>query len=282
LKRLDYAIVTHFHADHFGGMATIASQIPIGQLWDNGIPDLDPDHKPDSAIWLRTSKPYRDIKADKHVVNAGDVIPLKQAPGGMKLSFRCVAAKQTFVEVPASAAKNPLTAELVKHDADSTDNANSSVWVVDFGPFRFFDGGDLTWNREGELVTPVNRVGHVDVYQVDHHGLALSNNPVLIHSLTPTIAVMNNGPKKGTAKSTIEGLKSSPGIQAIYQNHKNVRPGEAANNTSDDYIANMDEDSNACAGNYIKMIVAADGKTYTIEIPAKGLKKTYQTRLDKE
>jgi hypothetical protein len=92
---------------------------------------------------------------------------------------------------------------------------------------------------------------------------------------------MNNGPKKGTAKSSIDALKSSPGIQVIYQNHKNVRPGEAANNTSDEFIANQSPDSNTCAGNYIKMTVAPDGKSYVVEIPATGLRKEYKTRLEK-
>jgi competence protein ComEC len=153
--------------------------------------------------------------------------------------------------------------------------------VLSFGTFRFWDGGDLTWNLEGAVVTPVNRVGQVDVYQVDHHGLELSNNPVLIHSLAPTVSVMNNGILKGTAPTTIAGLTSSPGIQAMYQLHKNLRPGEAANNTADAFIANLGSDPNHADANYIKLSVDPSGRTYTISIPATGHSRTYATRLDK-
>jgi hypothetical protein len=134
---------------------------------------------------------------------------------------------------------------------------------------------------EGALVTPVNRVGQVDVYQVDHHGLGLSNNPVLVHSLAPTVSVMNNGILKGTAPPTIATLVSSPGIQAMYQLHKNLRPGEAADNTADEFIANFESDPNHADAHLIKLSVDPDGKAYTLSIPATGHRRTFATRLDK-
>ena len=88
---------------------------------------------------------------------------------------------------------------------------------------------------------------------------------------------MNNGPRKGTAKSTIDALKSSPGIQAMYQMHKNVR-ADIEDNTTDDLIANVPEQ---CSGNYIQLTVWPSGKFYTVTIPATGYTRTFTTRLTK-
>jgi competence protein ComEC len=282
LTKIDYYITTHFHLDHFGGAAQLASLMPIGQVYDRGIPDHDPDHGPNDALWLQMIRPYRTFAAEgRNLVTPGLVLPLKQAESGPHWSLRCIASGGKFIDPPAGAPLNPLAGENSHHDLPSTDNDLSSAWILDFGPFRFWDGGDITWNMEGEVVTPVNRVGQVDVYQVDHHGLEFSNNPVLIHSLAPTVSVMNNGPRKGTMPSTIAGLKSSPGIQAMYQMHKNLRPGDPQDNTTDEFIANFAGDANHKDANYIKLSVDPSGNSYTISIPATGHERTFQTRLDK-
>ena len=283
LSKIDYYITTHFHLDHFGGAAQLATLVPIGQVYDRGIPEHDPDHRPNAdGLWMKSVRPYRDFAAEgRNLVTPGLVLPLRQAGGSPRLLLRCIASGGKFVDAAPGTPPNPLSGENSHHELPSTDNDLSSAWVLDFGPFRFWDGGDLTWNMEGLVVTPVNRVGQVDVYQVDHHGLEFSNNPVLIHSLAPTVSVMNNGPTKGTAASTIAGLVSSPGIKAMYQLHKNLRPADPQDNTADGFIANFASDANHADANYIKLSVDPSGTSYTVTLSGNGRSRTYQTRLDK-
>src|SRR6266581_3641234 len=36
LKKIDYLVISHFHADHVGGLAALSKMIPIGRFFDRG------------------------------------------------------------------------------------------------------------------------------------------------------------------------------------------------------------------------------------------------------
>jgi hypothetical protein len=110
--------------------------------------------------------------------------------------------------------------------------------------------------------------------EVDHHGAANSNNPALVRSLRPRVAVIDNGPRKGVDPKTYATLKSVREIEAIYQLHKNLAT-TWNENTPATYIANDEE---KCQGEFIKVSVSSNGRSYRVEIPSKKIATTYQVR----
>jgi beta-lactamase superfamily II metal-dependent hydrolase len=277
LKKIDFLITTHFHGDHFGGAAPLSQLMPIGIVNDNGIPRRNPDRNRQDPAFILKVKPYRTMKVDgRVVVKPGYRLPLKQVTGAVPVSLTIVAANRKFIDPPKGAKKNPVPATKPIAE-DLSDNANSVCSLVQLGGFRFLDCGDLTWNMEAKLVKPINRIGTVDVYQVNHHGLASSNNPLLLQSVAPTVSVMNNGHTKGCSPGTFAALTGTKSIQAMYQVHRNLRKDGNKNNTAEKYIANLTP-RDGCKAFALKMSVTADGKSYTIFNPRNGNQRTFKTR----
>jgi len=282
LTKIDYVLLTHFHLDHFGGGAEVAQVLPFGTIYERAIPAGDPDGRAQSSFQVQI-KGWKEIAAKRVTLAPGVSVPLKAAGAGApKIELRCLAADQQFVEPTAAQAqiRNPLTGSVAAKPVDKSDNANSAVFLLSFGAFRFFDGGDLTWNLEEKLVTPANLVGVVDVYQTNHHGLGVSNHPVLVQSLEPTVVVMNNGPQKGGEAGTFAAIRAAKSVQATYQVHESFK--SPADNGAAEFIANrgnrVGAEAAKCAANVIKLSVAADGKSYTISVPSTGHAQTYRTK----
>ena len=267
LSQIDHLITTHYHIDHFGGAAELAGLIPIHNIYDNGNQNPARE-KPDAA--------YLAIPTQKRVVlNPGDELPLRQVEGSPKMSIRCLGARRQFVPALAGAVIEPEGRALRIKDNDLTDNANSIVSLISFGDFRFFVGGDLTWNMERKLSESAGAMGEVDVYQVDHHGLDVSNNPDLLAKLRPTVAVMSNGTTKGCGTETVGTLRSIATIKAIFQIHRCLRPDGGALNTDDARIANLAE---KCDGNSITLSVDPSAHQYIVRIPATQHEESFEVR----
>jgi beta-lactamase superfamily II metal-dependent hydrolase len=271
LKQIDHCLITHWHRDHVGGVPTLAKLIPIKNYYDHGLPQtLAAD------LQAEFIDAYKQTTEGKSVaLKPGDEIKLQRSPKNLPLQVRVLAAGGIVLgEKPGAPQVQPCGPDFAAIAEDKTDNVNSVGILLTFGRFRFFDGGDLTWNIENRLVCPKNLIGAVDVYQVDHHGTDVSNNPTLVRALKPQVAVIDGGPRKGSEARTFATLKSTKEIEGIYQLHRNLRTTDK-DNTMSGYIANEQE---ACQGNYIKLAVEPSGKSYTVSIPAKQISRTYQTR----
>ena len=130
--------------------------------------------------------------------------------------------------------------------------------------------GDLTWNKEYDLVCPNNKLGTVDAFVVSHHGTNSSNSPQLVRALAPRAAIMENGAKKGGSAEVWQTLHDAPGLQDVWQLHFAVAGGKD-HNTADTFIANIDE---VCEGKWLHMTAMKDG-TFTIENSRNKHQKTY-------
>lgn len=268
-QQIDHAAVSHWHLDHFGNHAALTSVVPIKTFWDRGIPEsLAEDAKFEDRIG-----PYRAASQNKSKkLVPGDMLALKsdQTP----LSVKVVTASGDVI-----ANEGPVNTFADKHQAqadDPSDNAKSISLLFKFGKFTFLTCGDLTWNVEAKLVTPRNPLGLVEMFMVTHHGLEVSNNPVLVKAIEPRVTIMCNGPTKGGHPQTLKTLRETKSITAQYQLHRNVNV-KPEDQTPAKFIANQ-EPTSECQGNFVKVSVAPGGDRYTVQILPEGAKTEYVTR----
>jgi beta-lactamase superfamily II metal-dependent hydrolase len=288
VTQIDYLLVTHFHADHMGGVAQLAERLPIRHFIDHGA-DAQVGERAAAAF-----KPYADARAKGDHVEAkpGYVIPISG------ITAQVIAANGAVLTTPLAGAgqANPLCAgftlqETVKgQEAARAEDARSVSTFIGFGQFRTAIMGDLGWNLERDLMCPVNRLGMLDLYLVSHHGSETSGSPALVHAIRPRVAVMNNGAAKGGAAQTFQILRQSPGLEDLWQNHYSIVAG-AEHNQMEPLIANLEPRSlsvQSASGTpsapvhlgpaaWTKISASQDGG-FTVTNSRSGFSKTYQPR----
>jgi beta-lactamase superfamily II metal-dependent hydrolase len=272
LKAIDHLVITHWHSDHYGGVNRLAQLMPIKRYYDRGIPAKLADDPKNFPLLIQAYKKAAHGKAT--LLKPGDKIALKQPDKGPALRLLCLCGQSEVIAEKKGAAPNAIAREHKPRAEDKSDNAKSLGFLLSYGGFRFLDLGDLTWNIEYKLVHPSDRIGPIDVYQVTHHGLDTSNNPVLMRTVRPRVAIFNNGPRKGCNPRVTAALRRIPEVKAICQMHRNL-DAAASENTSPDLIANKQK----TGGEGIKVSVAPDGRTYVVTVGSKGKPRRFETRL---
>jgi len=172
VQRIDHLITTHWHLDHFGGMAGLANRIPIREFIDHGA-NVRPNPEADSFLSQTYPKLYSSAKHT--VVNRGDTIPFD------KIDVRVVASAGETIKssLPGAGQVNPYCPSSNTESVDQTENGQSIGIVVTYGNFRVLHLGDFSANKEFELMCPINRIGTVDIFVVSHHGQPNSKYPTL-------------------------------------------------------------------------------------------------------
>jgi beta-lactamase superfamily II metal-dependent hydrolase len=219
LTQIDHLITTHWHGDHFGGMAELASRIQIQHFIDHGG-NVQPAAAADE--FLQKVYPGLYAKGKHTVVKPGD----KVAVAGLDWRIVTSAGETVKTSLPGGGKPNPYCAGFKPQDPDRSENAQSVGSVIAFGKFRVAHLGDITWNKEFDLMCPGNPIGTVDLFVVSHHGQAISNSEALVHALAPRVGIINNGTRKGGQPDAMRILHLSPGLEDLWQLHFSQLSGQ--------------------------------------------------------
>jgi competence protein ComEC len=295
VARIDHLFLTHYHGDHYGNVIELAARMPVGRLYDHGA-SIEADRPTIQAFEARYAELYR--KTPRTIVAPGDAVPVAGLPTTVVVSHsRALAAP--IAGAPGAGQPNAACAGVAPRDESKVDPDNhySAGFVMTHGRFRTVNLGDLTWSRELTLMCPSNPLGTVDLYLTTHHGVDQSGSPAVVHALRPRVAVMNNGTRKGGAVASFQTLRTSPGLEDVWQLHWSYHGG-IEHNAPGVMIANIDDAAQVAAviggggatppagagGNaahapahYLKVSARRNG-SFTVTNSRNGFARTYAAR----
>jgi len=248
VKQIDTLLATHFHGDHASGVTHLTAALPVRVFVDHGpaVQEVLPMRQKVGAYSEFWAAAF--AKGQHRVVAPGDTIAMKE------LDVTVVQALGTSIERPGEV--NPHCQGVEQRQGGNPEDTASVGVVVQYGRFRYANFGDLPWNMELQLLCPTNRVGTLDVYEAARHG---GEPSPAAYAMAPRVVVYGNGARKGGGPVPLRAFRGSPGLEDIWQRHKNI-PGGAEGNPADEFSANLqDTDQTSHPAHYLKVTAQDDG-----------------------
>jgi len=255
ISKIDYVLLTHFHNDHTGGVPQLVARIPVGTFIDHGANIDTKPEGPTEGVYEAYQKELATGKYKHIVAHPGDVLPIT----GMKVTVISSDGNVIDHALPGGGETNKYCGTPETKPTDHSENSHSLGVLINFGKLKILDLGDLTYDKELLFMCPVNRLGHIDILVVSHHGLNASSSHALIDGIQPRVAIMNNAATKGGAPEVIDEVLKAPGLETLWQVHYSEK-GAAEHNTAAQYIANPQGDDH---GNYFVLTASPKG-SFTI------------------
>jgi competence protein ComEC len=167
--RIDIAVLTHPHPDHYGGLHALREQLPIGELWDTGQAEAEPDLQASSAEAARLVASLRArgtrIRTPPELCGR----PRRIAGARIEVLWPCPRYEST-------------------HDP----NDNSLVLRIAYGRTSLLFAGDAEQHAEAALLARRAPL-RADVLKVAHHGSRTSTGEAFLRAVAPRLAVISAG-----------------------------------------------------------------------------------------
>jgi beta-lactamase superfamily II metal-dependent hydrolase len=220
---IDYALLTHFHADHMGfiseesppsahgdyrlaGITDVAERLPIRRIIDRAWPDYDYPEPLDNVSvvnyrrFLESRQRSHGLEVERFVVGRSDQIRLVREPAAYP-SFRIRnlhANGDVWTGNGDDTVRIVPPLESVPEEDLPTENHSSLAFLLRYGAFSYYTGGDLqgvppdghpAWHDQE---TPIARGigGPVDVAVIGHHGSIEPANAFFLATLRPRVDII--------------------------------------------------------------------------------------------
>ena len=165
-SRIDVAVITHPHPDHYGGLGAIVGRVPIGEVWDTGQAEAESPDGPVAAMLGRAREGEASVLG----------------PSALCRRPRRFGRATVRVIAPCP-----------RYDPGRDPNDNSFVLRVSFGRRAFLFTGDAEVHQEERAAREHGDRLRADVLKVAHHGSRTSSTSALLGVVRPQLAVVSAG-----------------------------------------------------------------------------------------